>query len=105
MICVGYMWLVYDLDICEVWLHSVICVAHVGPGHVGFESFDMNCVFGNEVQMTFSQMMNLKRLVEELPRPPIKEYVHCLMSTNVFPLEDMVSLGVLVFSHMQFTCN
>ena len=52
----------------------------------------MNCVFGNEVQMTFSQMMKLKSLVEELPRPPIKEYVCCLMSNNVFPLADMVSI-------------
>ena len=65
----------------------------------------MNCVFGNEVQMTFSQMMKLKSLVEELPRPPIKEYVCCLMSNNVFPLADMVSIVVLVFSHMQFICS
>lgn len=70
---------------------------YVGPGHVGFESFDMNCCFGNEVEMTFNQMMQLRSLVEELPRPKIKEYVCRLIKSNVIPESKMVTLTVLIF--------
>ena len=79
--------------VCEVHgCITVICVANVGPGHVGFESFDMHCMFGNEVEMTFNQMMQLRSLVEELPRPQIKEYVCRLIKSNVIPESKMVSL-------------
>ena len=70
-------------------------VDNVGPGHVGFESFDEQCVFGNEVEMTFNQMMQLRSLVEELPRPKIKEYVCRLIKSNVIRESKMVSLVVL----------
>ncbi|KAM0882348.1 hypothetical protein ACQ4PT_032356 [Festuca glaucescens] len=46
-----------------------------GPGYTGDESFDRYCIFGNEVEMNFHQMMQLRSYVEDLPSKPVKEYL------------------------------
>ena len=68
-------------------------ISHVGPGLGGDESFDMECVFGNKVDMTYIQVKQLRRLVEVTPRPKIKEYVCQIMTTNVLPDCKMVSFS------------
>ncbi|KAM0850045.1 hypothetical protein ACQ4PT_053349 [Festuca glaucescens] len=46
-----------------------------GSGYTGDESFDRYCIFGNEVEMNFHQMMQLRSYVEDLPSKPMKEYL------------------------------
>ncbi|KAK1683771.1 hypothetical protein QYE76_044619 [Lolium multiflorum] len=40
----------------------------------GEESFDRQCIFGNEVEMNYQQTMQLKSYFEELAKKPEKEY-------------------------------
>ncbi|KAM0879223.1 hypothetical protein ACQ4PT_034364 [Festuca glaucescens] len=58
-----------------------------GPGYRGKESFDEQCIFGNEVEMTFNQMMKLKTHVDKIPRAAVKEYVCTLSKNNIVPGE------------------
>jgi hypothetical protein len=46
-----------------------------------YEPYDKNCIFGNAVELTFSQQMQLQAEVENLPRPALKEYV-CTMTKS-----------------------
>ncbi|KAM0880336.1 hypothetical protein ACQ4PT_033652 [Festuca glaucescens] len=46
-----------------------------GPGYTGDESFDRYCIFGNEVEMNFHQMMQLRSYVEDLPSKHVKKYL------------------------------
>ena len=55
-----------------------LCFIFIGPGYIGDDSFDRECVFGNEVVMNFNQVMLLRSYVEDVPRPKVKVYVSTL---------------------------
>ena len=82
MIFSTLVWAQICLRLC---LHIVkgFTVSYVGPGIIGHEPFDRQCIFGNEVQMTYLQMCQLSCYVEEFPAPPIKHYVSRLISTQI----------------------
>ncbi|KAM0905372.1 hypothetical protein ACQ4PT_017430 [Festuca glaucescens] len=63
-----------------------------GPGYTGDESFDKYCIFGNEVELKFHQRNQLSSIVEELPRPKIKEYVCTMLNSYVIPGEGKMVL-------------
>ena len=62
---------------------------HVGPCYTGVESFDEHCIFGNEVEIDVNQVLQLSRIVETMPRPPIKAYV-CRMEKSFINPGQMV---------------
>ena len=73
----------------------------VGPGIVGEdESFDMYCVFGNEVQLNLNQAMHLRSCADELARREVRDYVCTKTKQFVMPEEGtMVSAVLDLFSN------
>jgi hypothetical protein len=64
----------------------------IGPGITLTESFDIDCIFGNRVEMNYNLVMLLRSYIEEPPRPAIKEYVCTLTESFIKPSDgQMVS--------------